>query len=296
MTGKQPGLSTALLLVATTLWGASSAVLAKVGRAGGTGAVLLAAGGAATLILVVLAGPARSQARRTRAVPRLPANLLLIGLLEALNLELYAAALALGPVPVVVALHLTSPVLLVGAAIMRGHRRPDGLVVLQTLLMAGGIALLGLQPAERVGDAPLLAAALAIGSAVAVAALITAVAKLAPATNPDVAAAAQLTIATMAIGPVLLFTALPDRHDATVLLAAGALFLGPGFAIYWRALRRLSAATAGILGLNEAVVATIFSFALFADTPTLASVIAGILVLAAIVLELSRRSAVLESS
>lgn len=275
-----------LLVVATTLWGASSAVLAEVGKAAGTGAALLAAGGGAALILVALAGPAHRQGSRARPVLHLRGSFLLIGLLEALNLGLYAAALALGPVPAVVALHLTSPVLLVALSVLRGRRRADGLLVLQTLLMVGGIVLLGMQHTARAGSAPLLAAVLAVGSAVAVAALITAVATLAPSANPDVAAAAQLTIAALAIGPVMLVAAPPDQHDAAVLLVAGALFLGPGFAIYWRALRGLSAATAGVLGLNEAVAATIIGIVVFADTPSPASVLAGTLVLAAIVLEL----------
>ncbi|MGH4023706.1 MAG: hypothetical protein ACRDRV_03885 [Pseudonocardiaceae bacterium] len=63
MTDKWPGLSSALLVLATTLWGASGAVLAELGRADGTGAPLLAAGGAASLIIVVAAGPARRQLR-----------------------------------------------------------------------------------------------------------------------------------------------------------------------------------------------------------------------------------------
>ncbi len=53
MKSKRPDLSTVLLIVATILWGASSAVLAELGNAGGTGAPLLAAGGAATLALMV---------------------------------------------------------------------------------------------------------------------------------------------------------------------------------------------------------------------------------------------------
>lgn len=274
-----------LLIASTTLWGASSAVLAKLGKADGTGAPLLAAGGAATLALVVVAGPARREVRR---ILRHPTGLLVIGLLEALNLGLYAAALALGPVPVVVALHLTSPILLVALAVLRGRRRVDAVVVLQILLIVSGIVLLGMQPGEGAGSHPLLAGALAVGSAVAVAGLIAAVAKLAPAANPDVAAASQLTIAAVATAPLILAAAPTDQVDAAILLAAGALFLGPGFAIYWRALRGASAATAGILGLNEAVAATIFSVSLFGDSVSLVSGLSGTLVLVAVALEVRR--------
>lgn len=288
MTHPRSGVGAGLLIVATTLWGASSAVLAELGRPEGTAAPVLAAGGAAALVIVVLAGPARRELRTAG----LPAALVLIGLIEAVNLGLYAAALALGPVPVVVALHLTSPVLLVGVAVLRGRRRPDALVGLQALLMLGGLALLGAQPADRPGSAPLLAAVLAVGSAVAVAALVTAVARSAPAVNPDIAAATQLALAAVATTPLILVAAPADQPDTVAvlsLLAGGAVFLGPGFAVYWRALRQLSATTASILGLNEAVAASVIGYAVFAERITAVAALSSCLVLAAIVLELLHR-------
>ncbi|MGH4023705.1 MAG: EamA family transporter [Pseudonocardiaceae bacterium] len=187
-----------------------------------------------------------------------------------------------------VALHLTSPLLLLALAVLRGRRRVGGLVVTQILLMAGGILLLGTQPAGRTGAEPLLAGVLAVGSAAAVAGLITAVTKVAPTINPDIAAATQLAIAAVATIPFILVAAAPDQADAAYLLAAGAVFLGPGFAIYWRALRGVSAATAGIIGLDEAIAATLFGVALFGDRVSLISALSGALVLAAIALELLR--------
>lgn len=288
MKNKQRGRSTVLLIVATTLWGVSSAILGKLSTAHGAGAPLLAAGGAVTLVIVVLAGPARNQLRRMASISRYSGGLLVIGLLEAVNLGLYAAALALGPVPVVVALHLISPVLLVALAVIRGQRRLDSMVMLQVLLVVSGVVLFGMQPAEQPGSKPLVAGVLAIGSAVAVAALIAAVAKLAPATNSDIAAAVQLTVATAVTAPLILVAAPPDGIDTVVLLGAGAIFLGPGFAIYWRSLRDMNAATAGMLGLNEAVAATVFSAAVLGEKPSLTVGLSGVLVLAAIVLEVRR--------
>lgn len=288
MTRPSAGTSGLLLLAATTLWGASSAVLAALGDTRGTGAPLLAAGGALALLVVVLAGPGRRQLGSLARTPGRSAGFLVIGLLEALNLGLYAAALSLGPVPVVVALHLTSPLLLLGVAVLRGRRRIDGLVVAQTLLMVTGIVLLGLQPDDRVGDRPLLAGVLAVGSAVAVAALITTVARYAPSVRPDVASTVQLGLAAAVTAPVVLVAAAPGPADSLALLAAGAAFLGPGFALYWRALRRASPATAGIIGLNEAVAATLFSIVVFGDRVSLAAVLSGALVLVAVVLETVR--------
>lgn len=40
-----------------------------------------------------------------------------LGALEAINLALYVGALQLGPLPVMVALHLMSPVILIGATL-----------------------------------------------------------------------------------------------------------------------------------------------------------------------------------
>ncbi|MGH3937884.1 MAG: DMT family transporter [Pseudonocardiaceae bacterium] len=285
---KQRGRSAVLLIVATTLWGASSVVLGKLGPAHGAGAPLLAAGGAVTVLIVVLAGPARSQLRRIASVPRYPTSLLVIGLLEALNLGLYAAALAWGPVPVVVALHLMSPLLLMALAVIRRQRRLDSVVMLQVLLVISGIILFGMQPAEQPGSKPLVAGVLAVGSAVALTALISAVAKLAPTTNPDIAAAAQLTIAAVATTPMILVAAPLDQFDAMVLLGAGAFFLGPAFAIYWRSLRGLNATTAGMLGLNEVVSATLFSATLFGEQISFVVGLSGVLMLTAVVLEFHR--------
>lgn len=285
---KQRGRCAALLVLATTLWGASSVILGKLSAAHGAGAPLLAAGGAVTVLIVVLAGPARSQLRRITSVPRYPSSLLVIGLLEAVNLGLYAAALTLGPVTVVVALHLMSPLLLLTLAVIRGRRRLDSVVLLQVLLVSSGIILFGMQPAEQPGSKPLVASVLAVGSAMAVTALISAAAKLAPTTNPDVAAAAQLTIAALATTPMILVAAPPDQMDAMVLLGAGAFLLGPAFAIYWRSLRGLNAATAGLLGLNEVVTVTLFSATLFGDKISFAVGLSGALMLAAVVLEFRR--------
>ncbi|MGQ0775075.1 MAG: EamA family transporter [Pseudonocardiales bacterium] len=160
--------------------------------------------------------------------------------------------------------------------------------MLQILLVVSGIVLFGMQPAEQPGSKPLVAGALAVGSAVALTALISAVAKLAPTTNPDVAAAAQLTIAAVATTPMILLAELPDQIDVMVLLGAGAFFLGPAFAIYWRSLRGLNAATAGLLGLNEVITATIFSMTLFGEKISFTVGLSGVLMLAAVVLEFSR--------
>lgn len=74
-----------------------------------------------------------------------------------------------------------------------------------------------------------------------------------------------------------------------MLIVIGFALLGPGFALYWRALRGLDATAAGILGLNEALVASVLGAVLFASAFTAATVIAALLVGAAVALELRGR-------
>ncbi|WP_330249300.1 hypothetical protein OG874_23495 [Nocardia sp. NBC_00565] len=59
----------------------------------------------------------------------------------------------------------------------------------------------------------------------------------------------------------------------------------PGFACYWWALRDLDAPTAGIVGLNEAVVASVVGVAVAGSDITVATLVAAALVLTAVGLE-----------
>jgi drug/metabolite transporter (DMT)-like permease len=279
-----PARSVVLLLAATSCWGASSAVLAHEATSLAAGAPIVAAGGATLLSLVALAR-GRNPLRALRRQPRLYATL---GALEAINLALYVGALRVGPLPVMVALHLTSPLFLIAVAIARRHRAPTALAGLELALVAGAIALVALAVPDRstTGDV-LFGSALALGSAAAVAALISQVARAAPGQDPDVAAGLQLLLATVLTLPLAL-AASPAAATVGWLLLAGAGLLGPGFALYWRALGGLDAPVAGILGLNEAIVASLVGALAFGTqirSPTLG---AAALILATVALELRR--------
>ncbi|WP_156747643.1 hypothetical protein, partial [Nocardia sp. 852002-51244_SCH5132740] len=107
-----------LMVAVTCLWGTSSALLATL--AAPTTAGLVALGGAVPLLIWARLRGQHPWATLTAH----PALYFRLGGLEAANLALYVAALRMGPLPVVVALHLTAPVLIIAAALVRGRRAP----------------------------------------------------------------------------------------------------------------------------------------------------------------------------
>ncbi len=283
--GKNTGRSLALLFVATGLWGASSALIAHIGADGFPAAPVAAGGGVALLGFALLTG-----GRPWRDFRTAPGLFLRLGVLEVLNLALYVAALHIGPLPVVVALHLTAPVLLIVERIVRGRRRPTVTVGLELLLVALAIGLVAGHPPGGSALAPALAGCLlALASACCVAALITLVVRES-AGRPAVTAAGLQLVTAAALGTPLLGLAItvgsaPAATDFAALTAIGALLLGPGFACYWPALRELNEVTAGLVGLNEAVVASVLGALLGGSDITAATLSAGVLVLIAVAME-----------
>lgn len=272
--------SIGLLCLATTLWGASSAVLAAIAAGvGATGAV--AAGGAVVLIVVA----ALRGDRPWRVLGADWRFYLGLGVLEAANLGLYLAALRLGPLPVVVALHLTAPVLIIVARIALRHLPITPSVVLELGLVGAGIVLVGAARSEgSTPTAALLGCVLAVGSAACVAGLIVLVASHSADRPTITAAGSQLAFAAVLATP-LTFLAPPPSTAVPALLATGALLLGPGFACYWWALRTADATTAGIIGLNEAVVASVLGAMLSSARLTPAALAGGVLVLGAVAVQ-----------
>jgi drug/metabolite transporter (DMT)-like permease len=271
-----------LLLAATSCWGASSAALSHQHAGVAAGAPIFAAGAAAWLCtLALLRG--RKPLTALRARPSLYARL---GAVDAVNLALFVAALSVGPLPVVVALHLTSPVLLIAADVGRGRRTYSVLVGLELALIVGAVALVAIAvPAGSTAGDVLAGSALALGSAVALAVLTTQISGVAGGQDPDVAGGLQLAVVALLALP-LVVAAPPDRGTLARLLILGMLLLGPGVSLYWRAMKRASAPLAGILGLNEAVVASLIGALVFNAEIGVATLGAAALILSAVALEL----------
>lgn len=278
-----PARSAALLFLATSLWGGASAIVATVNSS--LSPLLVALGASVTLIVIAtIIGQ--------RVVRALKSDLrlyCLIGGLEFANLVLYFVALNIGPTPVVVALHLSTPVLLIGYGLFKRPRKLDVLICVETALIVAAIILVVLDPVRY--SSPLtvaIACVMALGSAVAVAVLIKVIAS-ASGTRPAVASAGiQLGMAALLSLP-LAFVGHADQQDTILLVGAGAILLGPGFVLYWTALRGLDASTAGVIGLNEAVVASLFVGLLRAGGTTPTTLLAGALILASVGLELLGR-------
>ncbi len=273
------GAPIALMIAVTCLWGTSSALLAALGAP--TTAGLVALGGAVPLLV-----SARLRGQRPWAtLTANPALYVQLGVLEAANLALYVAALRIGPLPVVVALHLTAPVLIIAASLLRGRRAPTLPVLVELLLVAGAIWLVaGRHPGGTAVGAAVLGCGLALGSAACVALLVSVIARQPGPNHTITAAALQLLLGGIASSPLLALDPPPARNAAE-LAAVGALLLGPGFALYWQALRWLDAATASVVGLNEAVVATLVGAVCTRTVPTSATAGAGVLILLAVGLE-----------
>lgn len=276
-----------LLVMATSLWGVSSAGIAAVGAPGIAAAPVAAGGAGALLGFAVVRG-----AEPWRDFRNAPGLFLRLGLLEVLNLVSYVAALHIGPLPVVVALHLTSPVLLIVARGVRARRAVGPALVAELAAISGAIWLVaGHRPAATALGPALVGCALALLSAVCVAGLITLVVRESVGRSSESAAGLQLMTAAVLAAPLLpvaLFIGEgPTARQAVILAVLGALLLGPGFACYWLALRYLDEVTAGLIGLNEAVVATLAGSVLVGSEVTGATLMAGVLVLAAVGLELS---------
>ncbi len=263
----------------TCLWGTSSALLA--GLAAPTTAGLVALGGAVPLLV-----SARLRGQHPWAtLAAQPALYVRLGLLEAANLALFVAALRIGPLPVVVALHLTAPVLIIAAALLRGRRAPTVPVLLELLLVAVAIWLVTGGHAGGAANGSVVAGCgLALGSAACVAMLVSVIARQPGPNHTTTSAALQLLLGGVASSPLLALDP-PSVPVAVELVAVGAALLGPGFALYWQALRWLDAATASVVGLNEAVVATLVGAVCTQRLPSSATAAAGVLILIAVGLE-----------
>lgn len=210
-----------------------------------------------------------------------------LGILEALNLGLYAGSLHLGPLPAMVGLHLTSPILMVMWATLTRRRALTPALLVELALVIAAVIFVALGPSQHHSTTSVVAGAgLALGSAVALAVLISKVASTATSFDPDVAATLQLSVAAILTLPLVL-TDPPTGTRLWRLVLAGAFLLAPGFALYWRALQGIGAQAAGILGLNEAVVASLLGVIVFESHFALVTLAAAGLILAAVLIELA---------
>lgn len=278
----------AILGLATSLWGMSTAALALTH---GTGPM------AASATLALIAGLALLALSGVRGInPFKPLRssfklFVTIGVLEALNLGLYVAALQLGPTPLVAALHLSTPVLLIIYALAKRHQPVSFGIFAELGLITGAIiyAIWHPGPSAEGQNVP-VAATLAILSALFLAVLISVVATASKHQDPDVASGWQLTLAGIVLAPVALLGPGINGEAFGIVTLIGLLLFAPGFALYWRGMRGVGAATGGVIGLNEVIVSSIVVLVLAPEKLTTTSVVAALAVSVVIALEVRRLS------
>lgn len=268
------------VLGATVLWGLSSACLARLG--GGAAAAPFAALGGALSLLGVAALRGAGIGRAVRERGQL---YVLVGAIEALNLATYLASLSLGPLPLMVALHLCAPILLLLRAVLRRERRPDLRLAGEALLIGAAVAAVSLSlRREGGGDEVMVGAILALLSAAMVAVLIVLLARSADGQDPQVAGGLQLSVTALILAPVAITAGGLPPATALQLVAVGALLMGPGFALYWLGLRAVRPAVAGVAGLTEAPVAAVAAALAFGTSFPPMMLVACACVLAAVAL------------
>lgn len=276
---RAPVTDLAALVAAGMLWGTGGPLGSLLGRFAGMSVLAVATyrllvGGAAIMVVLAVGRPGRRGRRGRQGLPRGAAawrRIALIGLLSALYQSSYFAAIALTSVSVATLVTIgATPVLVVGAEACTGRQRPSGRVVLTVGLAVAGLCLLNGLPSGGPGVGHVLAGT---GTALISAAGFAAVTLLGA---RPVAGLGELTMTgtSFLLGGTLLtpFAAAGGGLAFPATPAALALVISLGIAptataylLYFRALRGVSAGTAAVLSLLEALTATVLAVLFLGD-------------------------------
>jgi DME family drug/metabolite transporter len=261
-------------------WGFIAVLVAAVELPAATLAFARLALGAATIALVALLfrrGRELAPSGRLRA-------LVLLGVLQGAHWLLFFLAVKQGSVALAVLTFFTAPVLIALAApVMLGE--PLSNVTVGALVPGGlGVALVALA-GDGDGGASLEAIAAGLGSAATYAALVLLSKRLLQEqVRPITVAFWDCAIGAAAVAPALL---LVDRVRPTgageilAVLALGVLFTGVSTLLYAWLLRHVAAQAAGLLTFLEPVSAVALAAILLDEPLGTATVVGGLLVLAA---------------
>lgn len=270
------------MLGAAALWGTAGGAVAglSVGGAAAAAAVELTTG-----VLLTCVAWVRGH-RPSAIVAALGWRLPLLGVVEAVNVLLYYESLQMAPVGPAMAVHLTAPVLLTVAGMVRG-RVPLSLRAGASLaLVCGALVLLADRRADTAYPDLLARLALSFASAVCLALFVTLVSGAAGDVPPMAAAGVQMLVSGLVLSPAL-WSLGTHRSAVAPLGLIAVLLFAPACSLYWLAMRRLAPITAGTILLAEPFFGTVAAYALYAITLAPWHAVAAALVLGATYLDLT---------
>lgn len=273
-------------IAASTAFGCGTAIIGVVKRP-----ELVAFTVVGALVTLCLAAGPTNIITSLRKHPRL---FISIGVLDTINIITFYGGLALGPVPLVTALHLTAPLWLILVAVLRRRRPPTWLLASEVIVVVGALVVGAMKPGgDYTASGVVWGSILALMSALALVALNLLVASRAVDHDPATAAGAQFIIVLALLSPLLLLSANFPVVDIAWLTVAGMFGLAPGLIFIWRALQRLDPSTTTVIGLNEAVVASVIVAVIVPGSVTVYAAMSGALILTAMAAEIwSNRTSV----
>ncbi|GIH03707.1 hypothetical protein Rhe02_17740 [Rhizocola hellebori] len=271
------------MLAAAAFWGISGGLVSGLAVSGATAAstVELVTG-------VLLCGLTVARGQRLRAVvAALGRRLWWLGLLEAVNVVCYYVALQLAPVGPVMALHLSAPILLTAALLLRGRRRLTPRIAVVSAMIIGALVLIAAADVDQ-GRYPHAAwgYVLAAVSAGCLALFVTAVGAVAGHVPPMAAAGAQMLASGLLLSPSLIGLR-ADPADGIALALISLVLFAPACWLYWTAMRQLAPVTASTILLAEPIFGTPVAALAYGLAPTAAHGLAAGLILAGVYLDIS---------
>jgi drug/metabolite transporter (DMT)-like permease len=232
-------------------------------------------------------GLAAAAARRTDLLsPRARLGpLVLLGVVQGAHWVLFFEAVDRGSVALAVLTFYAAPLVIALVAPLVLPEQLSAVVLVACAVGAVGIVAIALDAGGADGSASRWAFAAGLGSAVTYAALVILSKRLlAAATPPLTVAFWDCLVGTLAVAPVLLLAdrIVPSGADEwAVALTLGIVFTGLSTLVYATLLRRVTAQAAGVLTFLEPVSGVLLALALLDQRPGTATLVGGVLVLAA---------------
>ena len=203
-----------------------------------------------------------------------------------LTLAAYFQALRWGPVGPVAAIHLSTPLLLLGWEVAHRRRRADPRSVLAVACLLAGAALAGAARGGESGPHPTAALALAAFSAVTMAIHTWQLANWGAQVNIRAVTVPKGILQAAVFAPFAVADPPESLRAALVaLLVLGVLVTVPATLLSWTALAALPATVGASLTLTEALFAALWAAVAFGQPVTVATALATLAIVLGVLIE-----------